>query len=411
MLNAYFKIGKLLACGKIESNSLPVEKVLDVVADATNGKCYTSFRYCVDEEIKVPTLDYDPKAKEISVVVKEYGETDRNLSKSKSLQHLAARIIDDSPLFHYFLDGSRRTYKIDDIEINRNVYPIIAGQIGVACCKRVNPSLFKCAELEHNLVISLPRIANPNGGDSSLFFNSLTAKINKAKKLENVNIKFSKVLSYESSKSEGDAKYEHKGIATIQDEMIETEKIIVSHLSTKNLISPDRYLVKDGSLQYAPSRNANFRELSKFKSHYKSVIGVSKMFDPELCRDSNNKSNADKIAMLPTYHRTPAYKYKSERVGNVYFAVWYVRVRDPKYTYSPFSGVVKIEKILISDEEIENGLESEEIDLITANIINERNPVCYGNDPRWANHLYPVYLTESYIKSKYYSDINFLNLF
>jgi hypothetical protein len=33
---------------------------------------------------------------------------------------------------------------------------------------------------------------------------------------------------------------------------------------------------------------------------------------------------------------------------------------------------------LITDEEIENGLDSQEIDLITANIINERNPVCYG---------------------------------
>ena len=73
--------------------------------------------------------------------------------------------------------------------------------------------------------------------------------------------------------------------------------------------------------------------------------------------------------------------------------------------------LVKIEKILITEDEIENGLNSEEIDLITANIINERNPVCYGKDARWANHLYPVYLTENFIKSKYLSDINFLNLF
>jgi hypothetical protein len=56
-------------------------------------------------------------------------------------------------------------------------------------------------------------------------------------------------------------------------------------------------------------------------------------------------------------------------------------------------------------------LNSEEVDLITTNIINERNPVCYGSDSRWANHLYPVYLTESFIKSKYLSDLNFLNLF
>lgn len=388
-----------------------MEKILDILADETNGKCYTSFRYCADDEIRLPTLDFDFNEKKISVVVKENGETDTNLTQSKDINSIAKKIINNEPLFHFFLDGSRRTYKVDDIEINRNVYPIIAGQIGVACCQRINPNQFKCAEFEHSLVLSLPKAANPNGGDSYLFFNALTSKINKTKRIEKAQIGFSKILSYDSKKQDGGLKYEHLGIATIQDEMIENEKKIVAHLSTKSLITPDKYLIKDGSLQYAPSRSANFKELSKFKSHYKCVIGVSKMFDPELCKDNNNKSNADKIAMLPIYHRTPAYKYKSERVGNVFFAVWYVRIRESKHTYSPFSGVVKVEKILITEEEIENGLDSQEIDLISANIINERNPVCYGKDARWANHLYPVYLTESFIKSKYLSDIHFLNLF
>jgi hypothetical protein len=401
-----------------------LEKVLDIVASETNGKCYTSFRYCADDEIRVPTLDFDSQDKAVSVVVKEFGETDTNLNTSKSLKPFADKITNNEPLFHFFLDGSRRTYKVDDIEINRNIYPIIAGQIGVACCQRKDPNQFKCAEFDNSLVLSLPKGANPNGGDATLFFNSLTNKINSTQRIEKAQVKFSKILSYDSkkqsssqiisydSKAHGrDVKYEHLGIATIQDEMIETEKRIVAHLANKNLINPDRYLIKDGSLQYAPAKSSNFKELSKFKSHYKCVIGVSKMFDPELCKDMNNRSNADKIAALPIYHRTPAYKYKSERVGNVCFAVWYVRIRKSEHTFSPFSGVVKIEKILITEEEIENGLDSQEIDLITANIINERNPVCYGTDARWANHLYPVYLTESFIKSKYLSDINFLNLF
>jgi hypothetical protein len=41
-------------------------------------------------------------------------------------------------------------------------------------------------------------------------------------------------------------------------------------------------------------------------------------------------------------------------------------------------------------------------------IINERNPVCYGSDDRWANHLYPIYLTEKYIKSQYLVKLDFL---
>lgn len=388
-----------------------MEKVLDIVANETNGKCYTSFRYCSDDEIRVPTLDFDTKEKEISIVIKEFGETDTDLNTSKSLKLLSDKIIDDEPLFQFFLDGSRRTYKVDDVEINRNVFPIIAGQIGVACCQRLNPSQFKCAEFEHNLVLSLPKSANPTGGDSNLFFNALTAKINKTKRIEKAQINFSKILSYDSKKQAVGQKYEYLGIATIQDEMIETEKRIVAYLSTKNLINSDRYLIKDGSLQYKPMRTGDFKELTKIKNHYKCAVGVSKMFNPELCQDRNGKSNADKIAKLPLYHRTPAMKYKSEIVGNVFFAIWYVRIREAKRTDSPFAGVLKVEKILITDDEIENGLNSEEIDLITANIINERNPVCYGTDSRWANHLYPVYLTENFIKSKYLSDINFLNLF
>lgn len=388
-----------------------MEKILDIVANETNGKCYTSFRYCSDDEIRVPTLDFDTKEKEISIVVKEYGETDTDLNTSKGLKLLSDKIIDDEPLFQFFLDGSRRTYKVDDIEINRNVFPIIAGQIGVACCQRLNQSQFKCAEFELNLVLSLPKSANPTGGDCNLFFNALTTKINKTKRIEKAQINFSKILSYDSKKQDDGKKFEHLGIATIQDEMIETEKRIVSYLSTKNLINPDRYLIKDGSLQYKPMRTGDFKELTKIKNHYKCAVGVSKMFNPELCQDRNGRSNADKIAKLPLYHRTPAMKYKSEIVGNVFFAIWYLRIRETKRTDSPFAGVLKVEKILITDDEIENGLNSEEIDLITANIINERNPVCYGIDSRWANHLYPIYITENFIKSKYLSDINFLNLF
>lgn len=392
---------------------MPVNKILDIVAAETNGKCFMSFRYCADDEIRVPTLDFDTKQNEVSVIVKEYGETDTNLNKSKGLKVLADKIIDDRPLFQFFLDGSRRTYKVDDIEINRNVYPVIAGQIGVACCQRISASQFRSVKggFEHNFVLSLPKAANPNGGDSALFFNSLTAKVNKTKRVEGAGVNFSKILSYDSKKQDDGKKYEHLGIATIQDELIETEKKIVAHLSAKNLINPEKYLIKDGSLQYKPMRTGDFKELAKIKSHYKCVVGLSKMFNPELCLDRTGKSIADKIAKLPLYHRTPAFKYKSEIVGNVFFAIWYARIREAERTSGPFAGVLKIEKILITDDEIENGINSEEVDLITANIINERNPVCYGSDSRWANHLYPIYLTENYIKSKYLSDLYFLNLF
>ena len=93
------------------------------------------------------------------------------------------------------------------------------------------------------------------------------------------------------------------------------------------------------------------------------------------------------------------------------FAVWYVRLRKPRNGRGPFDGIVKVEKVLVSDREKEFGLETSEVDNISAWLLNERIPVCYGKDSRWANHLYPVYLTETYAKSKYRSEQHFVNLF
>jgi hypothetical protein len=285
------------------------------------------------------------------------------------------------------LDGSRRTYKIDDIELNGHVYPIIAGQIGVACCQRQSPDQFKCAEFERKIVLALPSAASQ--GEQKLFFNYLKDKINKLSALEKRDVQFDKILSYNSKEQKEGIKYEHLGIATIQDEMIESEKKIVAALSNKQLINQTKYLIKDGSLQYKPMKSSDFKELSKFKNHYKSVVGISKMFNPELCKNKDGKSNADKIADLELFHRTPVYKYQTEIVGSdVFFGIWYVRIREKEHSVSPFAGVLKIEKILITEDEMENGLDSQEVDFITANIINERNPVCYGKDDRWANHLF-----------------------
>ena len=116
-------------------------------------------------------------------------------------------------------------------------------------------------------------------------------------------------------------------------------------------------------------------------------------------------------ADLPLFHRTPVALYENKAfLGDVQFAVWYIRIRDKKHTRTPFDGVIKVEKILM-DEEYGIGIDSDEIDLLSATLINERTPTCYGTDKRWANHLYPVFLTESFVKSKYMSTEMFLHLF
>lgn len=382
-----------------------MNKILDLLEEQTGGKCYTSFQYCFDAT-ENPSIKYDEN-QDYKLEPKRHGETD-NIKSIKDISGRAKQI-EGNPLFKYFLDGSRRVYKVDDIEINRKVFPIIGGQIGVACCERKNPSTFKQAILEHNLIISLPSEADKDGRNSEQFFHSIAVKINNLPKVKQFNLNFQKVLSYSSKQLEANEKYEDRGTAKIQDEMIECEKKIVNELAKKHLLNFDSYLLKDGSLQYQKTGVGDFREMSKFKSNYQSVVGVSKSFNPIL--DGNTK-HASVIAKLPPYHRTPAFYYYGSRSQHP-FSIWYVRIRDFKnYRQdSPFSGIVKVEKVLITDDEIDNGLNSDEVDLISANLINERNPVPYGKDTRWANHLYPVYLTEQFVKSQYISDLHFLNLF
>ena len=232
--------------------------------------------------------------------------------------------------------------------------------------------------------------------------------------MKRLGLRFSAILIYSAGK-EGivDAKLDTLAVAAVQDYMVEAEKRMVAELVKDKRLGQDAYLLKDGSLEYKVMKTGreDLRTLQKIKHNYSWVIGVSKSFNPESCLDHTGKPNSNYIADLPIYHRTPVVRYENrEFLGDVQFGVWYIRLRDKKRTQTPFDGVVKVEKIMM-DEEIETGIDSDIVDLISANIINERNPTCYGTDRRWANHLYPVFLTESYVKSKYISTEMFLHLF
>ena len=390
-----------------------MDKILHFIAKETQGECFTSFKYCYDN-VAAPTIEYD-NGESGYINLKEYAEDEHN-PKPRDMRGRAEICMHGAPLFKYFLDGSRRVYKVDDIQYDKKVFPIVSGQISVACCSReLNEDYtfrsFRHIEEETYPVLCLPVTANGEGIDHDIFFRNLRDKINSLPQLISSGVQIEKVLYYRT-KLEGRETFENKGIARIQDEMVDCEKKIVSSLVSRRLLTQDSYLIKDGSIQYKPMKTGNFKELAHIRNNYRHVIGVSKKFNPNLMRDLKDQSSAGQIARLPLYHRTPAFLWQpGEEWGNVNFAIWYVRLRDIKRTESPYAGIVKVEKMLMTGHEAEYGLSTDEIDTITANLINERNPVCYGTDARWANHLYPVYMTECYCKNRFKSDYYFLNLF
>lgn len=389
------------------------KKIVRFIADETQGECFTSFKYCYDEN-NTPSINYNDQEKEY-INLKDYAEDVHN-PQPRDMRSRAEILRQGPPLFKYFLDGSRRVYKVDDIQYGKKVFPIVSGQISVACCARemnddnTYRSFWHVMEQSYP-VLCLPVSANSEGIDNSVFFRNLRDKINELPQLKAANISIEKVLYY-LTKIEGNETLENKGIARIQDEMIDCEKRIVAYLMGKRLLNQDNYLIKDGSIQYKPMKTGDFKELSRIRNNYRHVIGVSKKFNPNLMKDNKDQSSAGAIAKLKLYHRTPAFLWQpGDEWGNVNFAIWYVRLRAIDKTSSPYAGIVKVEKMLMTGHEAEYGLSTDEIDTITAHLINERNPVCYGNDARWANHLYPVYMTECYCKSRFKSDYYFLNLF
>lgn len=388
-------------------------KIIEYIASETEGKPFASYRFCYDVEKQTNVENVEEQKLRN---LQEYAENVKDAS-TRNMAILAQAAMKRKPLFHYFLDGSRMVYKVDDIQYDSKVYPVIAGQISVACCERemlsdeVSFGSFSHVDEEAYSVLSLPEVANPTGERKDLFFGNLCRKTNEQEIAQRNNLTIRKILPY-STLIRGDETLEKHAIACVQDEMIACEKAIVARLVAKHKLSRNSYLIKDGSLQYKTMKSGEYGEMNKIRSNYQCVVGVSKTFNPDFMKDNKNRSMAADIANLPLFHRTPAFKWKDpSSLCEASFAIWYVRIRQREYTSNPYAGVLKIEKMLMTGQEDEFGLDTEEINMITANIINERNPVCYGTDDRWANHLYPVYMTEKYCKSKFKSAYYFLNLF
>ncbi len=375
--------------------------VIALLEKETKKKFFETYRRALDQE-RASLVEYDDFDR---MFTSTQGESNR-YKGARNVSKIAGEWQGREAALRLFMDGSRRTYKIADFLIGTQVFPVIAGQVGVGVCQREFRRIAPCS-LMLRTVLAFPDKLDADGKADKhhrSFCQGLADKLNGGQ--ERVNI--DDILLYPTEANEN---FEDKGIARIHSYMIEQEKAMVESLVKRHLINDRSWLIKDGSLEYSRISDKDDRfAFSRIRSNYKRVVGVSKSFNPELAKLKGGRSAAGMIASLKPFERTPASLYSTERVEGK-FSVWYVRLREARRSRGPFDGVVKVEKVLVTDHEAEYGLESSEVDNISAWLINERNPVCYGKDDRWANHLYPVYLTETYIKSKYRSTTHFINLF
>ncbi len=295
--------------------------------------------------------------------------------------------------FMYFMDGSRKVYKIGDIITAENRFmPVVSGQVCAGCCVRDKFGRMQKHRLEKKNYLMLCSAIQKEDYEY--------IKISYEKEMTKTLPLIVEKYSYDKSKDNSPV---NTAVARVQKFMQDLEIELLEQMVASGSLSPEHMLVIDGSLQFLTQ---------KFNPDiFYNVVGISKSFNPNLNELTKGKMHIGTLlSKLDFAERTPVFKVKSVDEKYIY-GVWYVRIRDKYQRGNPLDGVVKVEKMALKEQIDNDGFDSSLVDNISRSLIEERTPTCYGKDERWPNHIYPIYLTEKMVKSAFMSDIHFINLF
>lgn len=289
----------------------------------------------------------------------------------------------------YFLDGSRKTYRIADLVFKGKYLPVIAGQVGVAVVRRVQAEKRVVPVRDYcsfGLFLAIPDWLPPD--DAKELEQDILEKTGNAVG----------VLQYEAKPDRDPVDL---GIAKIMSEMHGLEVKMVQRMVAENRLNNYSVLVIDGPLQFK----------KKFDlMQFRNVIGISKTFKPSfsLGRGRNKTDVGTLTCRLDAAQRTPVFRTDDDEK---IIGMWYLRLRQRKMMSNPLQGIIKIERLAVTPEEAEDGFDSELIDTISCHVLAERNVTPYGADARWASHIYPIYCAETFLKASFLSDLHFVSLF
>lgn len=363
-------------------------KNLEVVKifEARNIKCYRTDRFNLDNELMEP---YQDDTGEYNLIRPH----ETNYKNNNFRRYIPQKGF--ISMFQYFLDGSRYTYKIADMETSDGEYmPIIAAQVGAAICKRdIDTRKMQKYYLSRKNFIALYDHINEED------FLKIESEIN-SKELNGINFA---CIRYSSKSEISKERPENAAIAKILNEMHEMEINLLNTMMNNKKLGTDKMLILDGSLQFLGN------DIDEKVFEY--VIGISKSFNPNLKGKFRNKDIhvATALINLEYGQRTLVFKHQVPGCNRI-IGTWYVRIRPRNMVRNPLDGIVKVEKIAITEDEKELGFDTDRIDTISHAILCERNVTCHGKDSRWCNHLYPIYLTEKMLKESFINEKVFLNI-
>jgi len=313
-------------------------------------------------------------------VVDSFAESVRPDFVYKQLPCITRR---ENHLFRHFIDGSVQTYVLGTgIEQNRN-FPIVLAQIGAAALKREDDGRMVKAYSESKILMLLPF-----NKMSEQTLRNITQVVEQTTDgaIELVDTSSADVDLGTADEAQ-DPTSRATGIAKSRMRAIEREiAVTVGENSDTNFIVDGT--IRSGSFgwgQSVPKKTVaiskSFTQRPKFEVFGRGEVEMKNL--PRL------------LSGLKYEHRTPAF-FTSQ--GKVIF--WYLRMRHQGQVDYPLMGVIKVEAPAENPNE---KLATETIDLISSCLLAERTVSPYGNDVRWHAHIYPVFVTEEYIKHMFYT--------
>ena len=99
-------------------------EIVKYIADETDGKPFGSFKYGYDKD---PQLRIPYEEQDLPISPKQYAENVK-IPQSRDMEALSRQLSAFPPLFHYFLDGSRMVYKVDDIQYDKKYIHLWPGK-------------------------------------------------------------------------------------------------------------------------------------------------------------------------------------------------------------------------------------------------------------------------------------------
>lgn len=301
--------------------------------------------------------------------------------------------------FSFFMDGSRRTYKIGDMVIDgKKIFPVVVAQVCAGCSERDNQQKIHSYNgvQRKNLLLLIDKI-------NEVDFAEIRQRILKATMAQSLNLD---VVAYHFDPTKDNVPV-NAAIAKANSIMHDMEITILENMVTSGTLTTDQMLIVDGPLQFIKQDTGK----AEFADLFYNVVGVSKSFNPMLPTSDKAKRGGTQIGAellkLDYAERTPVFLKENSRHRQ--YGCWYLRVRPRSRISNPLEGIIKIEKMATLDDK--DGLKTSVVDNISLSLLNESSPTCYGRDERWASHLYPIYMTETLIKSSFESDLVFINNF